>query len=73
MKTTLLLLVTTILTVEPVGALTTELTSLSPGRNEVQIEHEGRSRRLIITTPKTFGRQDPYPVLFCFHGAGGRR
>ncbi len=62
---------TTILAVEPVGALATELTSLSPGRNEVQVKHDGRSRRLIITTPKTFGGQDPYPVLFCFHGAGG--
>jgi len=72
MKTTLLLIVFAILAVEPVGALTTELTLLSPGRNEVQVEHEGRSRRLIITTPKTFGRQDPYPVLFCFHGAGGK-
>jgi ankyrin repeat protein/poly(3-hydroxybutyrate) depolymerase len=57
---------------EPVGALATDLTSLSPGRNEVQIKHDGQSRRLIITTPKTFGHQGPYPVLFCFHGAGGK-
>jgi poly(3-hydroxybutyrate) depolymerase len=72
MKITLLLIVITILTVEPVVALTTELTSLSPGRNEVLVKHEGQSRRLIVTTPKTFGRQDPYPALFCFHGAGGK-
>ena len=57
---------------EPAGALATDLISLSPGRNEVQIKHDGQSRRLIITTPKTFGHQGPYPVLFCFHGAGGK-
>jgi poly(3-hydroxybutyrate) depolymerase len=68
----LLLIMTAILTVDPSGALATELTSLSPGINEIQFEHEGRSRRLIVTTPKTFGRQRPYPVLFCFHGAGGK-
>ena len=72
MKATLLLMVTTLLTVEPVGAQATELTSLSPGTNEVQFKYDGRSRRLIITTPKTFDRQRPYPVLFCFHGAGGK-
>jgi len=72
MKLMLLLMVTAILTVEPAGALATDLTSLSPGRNEVQIKHDGQSRRLIITTPKTFGHQGPYPVLFCFHGAGGK-
>ena len=65
-------MLTTIFTVEPLGALATELTSLSPGMNEIQVKHDGRSRRLIITTPKTFDRQGPYPVLFCFHGAGGK-
>ncbi len=54
------------------SGLAMQVTSLSPGTNELQVEHEGRSRRLIITTPETFGRQDPYPVLFCFHGAGGK-
>ena len=68
----LLLMMTAILTVEPSGALATELTSLSPGINEIQVEHDGRSRRLIVTTPKMFGRQGPYPALFCFHGAGGK-
>lgn len=72
MKTTLILIVNTVLAIAPVGALATELTSLSPGRNEVRIKHEGLSRRLIITTPKTFGREGPSPVLFCFHGAGGK-
>ena len=72
MKTTLILIVNTVLAIAPVGALATELTSLSPGRNEVRIKHDGLSRRLIITTPKTFGRQGPSPVLFCFHGAGGK-
>ena len=72
MKTMLLLMMTVILTLEPSGALSTELSSLSPGSNEVQVEHDGRSRRLIVTTPKTYGRQVLYPVLFCFHGAGGK-
>ena len=72
MKIALLLVMTAILTVEPSGVLATELTSLSPGKNEVQIEHDGQSRRLIITTPKTYSRQGTYPVLFCFHGAGGK-
>lgn len=72
MKTTLLLIVVTILTVEPVGTLAVELTALSRGRNEVFFQHDGRSRRLIITTPKTYDRQNRYPVLFCFHGAGGK-
>jgi poly(3-hydroxybutyrate) depolymerase len=49
-----------------------DLTSLSPGKNEIQIEHDGRSRRLIVHTPKTFDRQVVYPILFCFHGAGGK-
>jgi poly(3-hydroxybutyrate) depolymerase len=65
-------MMTAILTVEPSGAHATELTSLSPGINEIQVEHDGRSRRLIVTTPKTFSRQGLYPVLFCFHGAGGK-
>jgi polyhydroxybutyrate depolymerase len=72
MKITLLLMMAAILAVEPSGACAAELTSLSPGVNEVLVEHDGQSRRLLVTTPKTFGRQDPYPVLFCFHGAGGK-
>ena len=72
MKIMQLLMMTAISTVEPSGALATELTSLSPGINEIQVEHDGRSRRLIVTTPKTFGRQGTRPVLFCFHGAGGK-
>ena len=72
MKTMLRLIVITVLAFEPAGALATELASLSPGRNEVQVEHDGRSRRLMVTTPKTYDRQELYPVLFCFHGAGGK-
>ena len=52
--------------------MATELTSLSPGINEIQFKHDGQSRRLLITTPKTFDRQGIYPALFCFHGAGGK-
>jgi len=72
MKIMLLLMMTAILAVEPSGDFATELISLFPGINEIQVEHDGRSRRLIVTTPKMFGRQGPYPALFCFHGAGGK-
>jgi poly(3-hydroxybutyrate) depolymerase len=71
MKTTLLMLAT-ILILAPLGTLASDLASLSPGKNEVQIEYDGQSRRLIVTTPKTFDRQGAYPILFCFHGAGGK-
>ena len=72
MKATLLLIAIVILTVEPKRALAMEFTSLSPGRNEVELRHDGQPRRLIITAPKDYGRKNPYPVLFCFHGAGGK-
>ncbi|MDE0866115.1 MAG: hypothetical protein OSA98_20190 [Rubripirellula sp.] len=48
------------------------LAALAPGKNEIRVDHDGHSRRLIITTPRTFSRQRTYPVLFCFHGAGGK-
>jgi len=72
MKTTLLLMLATMLILTPQETLASDLTSLSPGKNEIQIEHDGQSRRLIVTTPKTFDRQSIYPILFCFHGAGGK-
>ena len=72
MKTMLRLIVITILALEPMGVLGTELTSLSPGRNEVQVEHAGQSRRLMVPIPNTYDRQESYPVLFCYHGAGGK-
>ena len=53
-------------------ALAAKFEALSPGANEVKIEHDGRSRRLIVTTPKRFSRQNLHPILFCFHGAGGK-
>ena len=52
--------------------LAAQLVALSPGINEIKVEHDGQSRRLIVTTPKTFSRQNLYPILFCFHGAGGK-
>ena len=42
----------------------TELTSLSPGTNEIQFEYDGLTRRLIITTPNTYDDQSIYPALF---------
>ncbi len=71
MKIASLLVPATMLILNPFVTLASELPSLSPGRNDFRIEHDGQSRRLIVTTPETFGRQDPYPILFCFHGAGG--
>jgi polyhydroxybutyrate depolymerase len=71
MKKTLLMLAT-LLILDLLEILASDLASLSPGENEVQIEHGGLSRRLIVTTPKNFDRQSLYPILFCFHGAGGK-
>jgi len=48
------------------------LKSLSPGLNEIQIEHGGYSRRLLVTAPKSFQSSSRYATLFCFHGAGGK-
>jgi len=72
MRTVLLFTVAALSILGPFDAFGAELTSLSPGTNEVQFEHDGHSRRLIVTTPKSFSHQLAYPVLFCFHGAGGR-
>ena len=52
--------------------LAANFAALSPGINEVKTEYDGRSRRLIVTTPKIFSLQNLYPILFCFHGAGGK-
>jgi poly(3-hydroxybutyrate) depolymerase len=49
----------------------TEFKSLSPGKNDIQFDHKGQSRHIIVTTPETFDDQIMYPALFCFHGAGG--
>ena len=46
--------------------------SLSPGLNEIQIEHGGHVRRLLIMAPKSFETGTRYATLFCFHGAGGK-
>jgi polyhydroxybutyrate depolymerase len=69
-KLPLLLIATYCLAFAPSGARS-DLASLSPGTNDIQVEHNGRSRRLIATTPQTFDRGRLYPILFCFHGAGG--
>ena len=53
-------------------ALAAKLGAIFPGVNEVKVRHDGQLRRLIVTTPKTFNRQSLYPILFCFHGAGGK-
>ncbi|MEC9123889.1 MAG: hypothetical protein VYE02_04420, partial [Verrucomicrobiota bacterium] len=53
-------------------ALVAQLASLSAGGNELNVDYGGQSRRLMITVPKKLGRQGKHPVLFCFHGAGGK-
>jgi poly(3-hydroxybutyrate) depolymerase len=64
-------------TIQPVetiiesSVLGTEFKSLSPGKNDIQFDHKGQSRHVIVTTPETFDDQIMYPALFCFHGAGG--
>ena len=54
------------------NALVAQLDSLSSGVNELNVDYDGQSRRLMITVPKKLGRQGTHPVLFCFHGAGGK-
>ena len=51
--------------------------ALDPGTflkrsNEVSIEHDAQLRRLLVVTPHDFDKDATYPVLLCFHGAGGR-
>ena len=53
-------------------ALAAKLGAIFPGVSEVKVQYGGQLRRLIVTTPKTFNRQNLYPILFCFHGAGGK-
>ena len=72
MKITLLVMSAALAILNPLESPGAELTSLSSGKNEVQIEHDGQSRRLIVTTPQTYSRKNSYAVLFCFHGAGGK-
>ena len=72
MKTGLLLMLTAMAVLNPSKPHAVELTALSPGINEVQIQHNGHSRRLLVTTPETYDPQSTYPILMCFHGAGGK-
>jgi len=68
----MLLMVTLILVTAPMTAASDGLTTLQAGANEIRFKHNGRTRRLIITTPASFDSQQLHPVLFCFHGAGGK-
>jgi polyhydroxybutyrate depolymerase len=72
MKTALLLILAAMTILNPSKTHAVELTSLSPGINEVHIQHNGHSRRLLVTTPETYDPQSTYPILMCFHGAGGK-
>ncbi len=72
MRITLLALAAALGLLRLAAAQDATLEALSPGLNEIQFDHEGRSRRLLITTPQSFETGRPYPALFCFHGAGGK-
>ena len=54
------------------NTLVSKLASLSPGCNEINVDYGGYSRRLMITAPNKFDDKRLHPVLFCFHGAGGK-
>lgn len=45
---------------------------LRRGANEVRVRHQSELRRLMVITPTSYEKTKSYPVLFCFHGAGGR-
>lgn len=45
--------------------------TLHSGLNEIQIKYGGEHRRLVVVAPTTFDQAKRYPILFCFHGAGG--
>ena len=72
MRFTSLVVATLCFILQPCGLCASGLASLAPGTNDIRIVHDGESRRLLITTPETFVPKRSYPVLFCFHGAGGK-
>ncbi|MDA7864799.1 hypothetical protein N9B24_01610 [bacterium] len=45
--------------------------TLHSGLNEIQVKYGGELRRLVVVAPKVFDKAKSYPILFCFHGAGG--
>ncbi len=67
-----LFLLSSLLVLSPLGAFASDFSSLIAGTNEIHVEHDGFSRRLIVTTPKNYSPDKSYPILFCFHGAGGK-
>ncbi len=50
----------------------TEFSSLLPGENEIFVEFDNLTRRMIIVTPATYDNTRLYPALFGLHGAGGK-
>jgi polyhydroxybutyrate depolymerase len=46
-------------------------TSLKPGTNELQLEHDGHRRKMLVRLPDDYDPKKRYPVVFGFHGAGG--
>lgn len=72
MKITLVVLLSVLGSFSFIAAQDVPIDSLSPGLNEIQVEHAGYSRRLLVTAPKSFQSGSRYTTLFCFHGAGGK-
>jgi len=45
--------------------------TLNPGTTELQLEHDGHLREILVRLPDDYNLQKRYSVVFGFHGAGG--
>ena len=64
MKVALLFTAAALSLLNPFDAIGAELTSLSPGTNEVHFGHDGHSRRLIVTASNTSPIPTARPATF---------
>ena len=60
------------LALETAPAVTDLTQLLAPGRHVVSIQVDDRDRTFIFITPAGFKPGRPLPIVFFFHGAGGR-
>jgi len=75
-----LLLLPLLLPLKILGALEDNLTPtvtdlpklLEPGKHRVSIRIDNRDRKFIFVTPQGFQPGQPLPIVFFFHGAGGK-
>ena len=42
------------------------------GINHVSLEHDNVKREFLLYLPKNYNPKNIYPVLFAFHGGGGK-